>query len=391
MKKKFYKNYAAIKVFTVEKSKLLSCLLEQGIVYNEIEIRPEFILLYVSIFNARKAIYTLEKYNFKAEIIDKFGFLSKISSLSNRPGLIIGILLMLFITIISSKFVWKIEIEGNKIVENEEILDALDKNGFNIGTYIPNLDYDKLHNRVLSSLDKISWISVNIDGNVAKILVEETKKENNQVMIEYSNIISSEDAQISSIIVKNGELVVSNGAVVKKGELLVSGLIESQALGVRYVDANAKILGYVNKKIEVKIPFKSTNKVYTGKEYINKQYKLFNNISFFSINYGNLPSRYDTIITSEAQSFLGINNLPFEVITTKYLEYYENELTYSLDKAKDLAFIELKNQLDMILKNAELVSKNVTTSYDDEYFYITCDIYFIKDICEKNLFRVNSK
>ena len=29
----------------------------------------------------------------------------------------------------------------------------------------------------------------------------------------------------------------------------------------------------VNKKIEVKIPFKSTNKVYTGKEYINKQYK----------------------------------------------------------------------------------------------------------------------
>lgn len=388
--RKIFNNYSEIKIYSIDKSKLFTFFLEQGITYSSVDVMSEYILLHVSIFDAKRVNDTLNKNGFKAEILKKHGFLSEIGLISKRPGIIIGIFFMLFFTIISSKFVWKIEIDGNKSVGEEEILAALEKEGFEIGTYIPNIDYDKLHNRVLTNLDKISWISVNVDGNIAKILVEETKKENNQVIIEYSNIVSNEDAQISSIIVKNGELVVTNGMVVKKGELLVSGVIESHALGLRYVDANAKILGYVNKKIEVKIPFKSTTKEYTGVELIRKEYKLFNNISFFSINYGNLPSKYDTIITSEFESFFGINNLPLEVITTKYLEYHEKENIYSLETARDLAFSELKNQLDVSLKNAELVSKDIKTSYDDEFFYITCDIYFIKDICEKNLFRVNS-
>ena len=388
--KNIFKNQSSIKIFSSEKAKILSALMENNLSYYNFEISGDVIILTVSLFQLNDVILCLKRNGFKTEIEKKEGIITNLLKIKNRPGILIGIVFMLIVTLLSSKILWRIEIEGNINASNDEIISALEESGLCLGSFISGIDYDKLHNNVLMKLDSLSWISVNIDGNVARVKVEETKKEAERVQIEYSNIVASDDAQISEILVINGEKIINNGKVVKKGELLVSGVIDSQSMGVRYVDANAKILGYVNKKINITIPLKSLKKIYTGQEFIKKEYKIFNNISFFSINYGNLPMNYDTITKEETVDFFGISNIPCQVVLTKHLEYYEKEQIYTLDEAEDIALVELRNQLDFYLKDAELINKTINTSYDSENYYVDCEIYFIKDICEKNIVRVNS-
>lgn len=388
--KKILRNHAIIEVYFLNKAVLLSILLENKFSYYKIEFYENNINLIVPLNKADKLVKCLKNNGIEAKIVERKGMIAQFNKIKKRPGILIGLLIMLTLTFFSSNIVWSIEISGNEKIPKEKILEALNEAGLELGSFIPNIDYDKLHNNVLMNLKEISWLSVNIDGNKAKVMVEETKKEENNSLPTYSNIIASCDAQIYSVIVSNGEKIVNIGDTVKKGDLLVSGVLDSQSLGVRYVESKAKIIGYVNKKIEVNLPLKTIKKIYTGNERIEIVYKLFNNISFFSFNYGNLPSNYDTIIKEENTGFFGITNIPCKKTITKYLEYCEEDYEYSIKEAVDVAFLELRDKLDICLENAELISKNVETHYDGENFYIFCDIYCLEDICENKTIQVNS-
>ena len=54
----------------------------------------------------------------------------------------------------------------------------------------------------------------------------------------------------------------------------------------------------------------------------------------------------------------------------------------------DVAFSNLREKLDVALANAELVSKEVKISYDNENVYIDCDLYCVESIGEKTIFQI---
>ncbi len=108
----------------------------------------------------------------------------------------------------------------------------------------------------------------------------------------------------------------------------------------------------------------------------------------FSSKYRNQSILYDKIIKKESLSLLGISDLPIEVISTTYYEYIEEPIVLSTQEAVDKAFVELRNSIDVILKNAELVSKKVETSYDENGFYIQCQLYCIENIAKEQEFYV---
>ena len=323
-----------------------------------------------------------------AKIVKNNGYIEIFSGLKGRLGLLIGFIFLLFALYFSSKIIWKIDISGNTNISDEEIINELAKSGLTLGTYIPNIDYATLHNKVLLSCDKLSWISVNITGNIASVVVKENVNIKPEKEPQYSNVIASSDGYIAEIKVINGEKVVSVGDVVKKGDILISGVIDSQSEGIRYEHASGEIYAYVNKTIKIEIPYESVKKVYTGKKYTEKSYKLYNFPIKFSSKYRNQSILYDKIIKKESLSLLGISDLPIEVISTTYYEYIEEPIVLSTQEAVDKAFVELRNSIDVILKNAELVSKKVETSYDENGFYIQCQLYCIENIAKEQEFYV---
>ena len=317
------------------------------------------------------------------------GILAVVERYKGRWGVFVGALFLIFSMFTSSKFVWRIDIDGNLRVSDEEITKCLEKVGFGLGTFIPSVDYDTLHNEFLLECDGVAWISVNVVGNVAKVLVreripEEEKKENT-----YSNVVAKCDAQIVLIKLYNGEKTVSVGDVVHKGDLLISGVIDSKSQGVRYVHADGIVNAYVNKTIEVKIPFKTTEKVYTGKVYKDKSVKIFSKSLNFSNKYRNYGEFCDTIETKERKTLFGSIVLPVETVTRKYYEYEYRDRTYTKEEAVDIAFKQLRSDMDKELEDAELISKSVKTSFDDEYFYVECNLFCLEDIADVVEFQAN--
>lgn len=310
------------------------------------------------------------------------GFFAVIERYKGRAGIVIGLFILVLSVFTSSKFVWRIDVSGNNSVSDEKILECLEKSGFGLGTFIPSVNYDRLHNRFLMECSDISWISVNIDGNVANVLVRERSSETTENKKTYTNVVAKYDAQIALITLYNGEKTVSVGDIVHKGDVLISGVIDSKSQGVRYVHADGIVNAYVYKTLNVKIPFKTTEKVYTGKAYNIKNIKIFSKTVNFLSKYNNRYEFCDTIETRKRlKSFTG-SYLPIETVTKRYIEYEYRERVYTPEEAVDIAFSRLRQDMDEALENATLVSKSVSTSFDDEYFYIECNLYCLEDIAK---------
>ena len=387
--KKHILSYSEITIPSKQKSRALSLILSSSLTYKRafsvdtdnfvIEISQRYAERYEKLFRASSIEYRLKKTE---------GIFSFISCIKGRIGVLFGLLFLFSVLIFSSNIVWKINIHGNSIATREEILNELENAGFSLGTFIPGIDYDGLHNSVLLNSDCLSWITVNVTGNVADVYVREKSKKKDKVTPAYSNVIAAYDGYIEKIIVENGKKEVSVGQVVKKGDILISGVIDSQSEGVRYEQAKGEVFAYVSKQIKVEIPYISEEKAYTGNKYVYKNYKIYNFPIKFSTKYGNQALFYDKIEQREYASIFGIEGLPFEVITTTLYEYEFKKVELTKEEAVDRAFKDLRWQLDTLLENAELISKTVTTSYDENGFYIECELYCLENIAKIQEFYV---
>lgn len=310
--------------------------------------------------------------------------------LQTRIGLILGSTIFLFVLFLYSKIVWNINVIGNESISDEEILSELNAAGFSEGKFLFNIDFDKLHNAVLKNSKKLSWISINMNGNIANVQVKEIESELPIEKSSYSNVVAKSDGQIISIIVINGKKTVSLKEVVRKGQLLISGVLDSQSEGVRYVDSSGIILAEVNKTINIKIPLKQTIFEKSGSYIEEKSLKILNNNIFFSGKCRNLYKEYDTISISNSPEFFDVKNLPIELTTVRYYEMVEKEVEYTKSEAIELAFRQLRSELDILLAEAEIISKDVKTTFDGENVYLNCSLVCIEDICEKVEFKVEN-
>ncbi|MGM9646241.1 MAG: sporulation protein YqfD [Eubacteriales bacterium] len=379
-----------IKVSKEQKNNAMNVILINSLCYKKARILDDSSLeITVATSSAARFLNVFEDNGIKAQTGKSEGLLAIAERYRSRWGFIAGSLFLLLALFISSKFVWRIDIDGNSRIPDEEIIRGLENVGFGLGTFIPSVDYDTLHNEFLLECGDVAWISVNISGNVARVLVRERIPEAEKKESTYSNVVAKCDAQIVLIKLYNGEKIVSAGDVVHKGDLLISGVIDSKSQGVRYVHADGIVNAYVSKTIEVKIPFRTTEKVYTGKIYTDKDIKIFSKSLNFSNKYRNYGEFCDTIETKERKTLFGSIVLPVETVTRKYYEYEYRDRTYTKEEAVDIAFKQLRSDMDKELEDAELISKSVKTSFDDEYFYVECNLFCLEDIADVVEFQAN--
>ena len=309
----------------------------------------------------------------------------------SRYGILIGLILAAVIFFSTQNVVWDIRVSGNLSVSDEEIISELQASGFDIGTHFRSVDLDRLRNQILLNSEKISWISINMSGVVANIEVREYAEGVAETPIDASpcNVVAASDGQISVVTVQAGKKVVDVGQVVKEGELLISGVIDSQSLGVRYEHAAGEVLAYVNKEIHVEIPMNITEKTYTGKEFKKISLNIFGKTINIFTNCRNSTSTCDKITSVEQVTLFGRFHIPVFICVETHREYTETSKTLSVSQAVDLAMAELAQKTVDALEDAELISKEVTTHWVDEKLYVNCKIYCIEDIAKPLKFKIS--
>ena len=307
-----------------------------------------------------------------------------------RAGVFVGATLALLSILLSTRFIWAIEVTGNETVDTAEILEELDACGFGIGSYIPHLSTERLETEVLIASDRIAWIAIRVDGTHATVQVIERKEappaEDHTAP---ANLVAARDGQIEQLLLYRGNCVVSIGQAVRKGELLVSGLYDSQVYPYRYTRASGEILARTQLELRVEIPLFHTQKSYDGERVKSVSLKILGfSLKIFK-NSRNEEGSCDIIKEDHNLSLPFVSDLPFSCEVVKRKAYTESDATRTADEALELAYEELARSLSAFSEEAQLIGKQIETEWQDGVLILRCTVTCIENIAVQSEFEIS--
>ena len=289
----------------------------------------------------------------------------------------------------SQSVIWRIDVTGNERLSKERIMDSLLQNGLYIGGRISKIDTDFIEHRIMINDDEVAWISINIVGTVARVEVkEDIDTEIKQESTKPSNLISKFDAQIVSLEILSGFINVKEGDFVRRGELLASGIYESEKAPSRYSRASGKVFGRVTQEFKVEIPLLQVKKVLTGEIITKKKLIFFGKSIKFFINYRNLPTSYDIINYVYTLNPFSLGELPISLSVDEYYGYEMVEMEISEDEAIEQAYDMLRAQIDEVLPDVQILKKSLQGEIVDGKYVLKCTVTAICDIAEQVEFEV---
>lgn len=162
--------------------------------------------------------------------------------LKNHVWLLVSLLAALGILAASSLFIWDIDVYGCDELSEGEVLRALSDCGVDCGAYWPALSVDMIRADMLTRLPELAWMTVNVSGSRAIVLVEE-RMEKPEIYIESAgaDIVAARTGIIRRLSVLNGTPLVGTGQSVTAGETVISGTMESLSRDARYVRAQGGV------------------------------------------------------------------------------------------------------------------------------------------------------
>ncbi len=383
----FFFPFSEITVNKAKKRELYSKALQKNINLWNYRDRGEFFSVRISDGDLK---ILKDEFDLQNSKIKKHGIFQILDFLRGRLGIVAGLAVMLFTVWLSGKFVWDVRIEGNKNIDDDLIADKLAEAGLHPGSKISELKTGEISVRLLSSAEEISYVTINMKGNVAYVDVIEKSEPNTdeRPLGKYANLVAASDGIIEEITVIEGNSVIGVGNVVKKGDLLVSG-ISSGLNKSEFVYAEGEVLARIKKKFRVEIPLENDIKVYSEDKTAGIKLSFFGkniNILKFSGNYGEF---YDTIVCKEKISLFGIIDLPIYVEKTVVSRYTYQTRSLTNEEAVRLAYCRLNGDIYANLSSSMLVSKRTVGNFENGKFILTCEAVCIENIAVPLEFEAN--
>lgn len=307
----------------------------------------------------------------------------------HRLGLLIGAVLGLALLLTSSHVLWDIRVSGNETLTTRQVLGELSASGLYVGMPLSELDTYRSEIQIQLDSDLISWCSINMAGTVAHVEIRERVPTPAESPLQPANLVARCEGVIEGLEVYTGNTVVERGQAVRQGDLLVSGVYDSQAVGWRVTRAAGRVLARTAHEFSVEIPLKYEQKVYVGEPirqktliFFKKEIKLFKNTGILGGSCDKIDN-VDSFVLGEGVS------LPFSVLTEQYFPYEYREATRDHAQAEALAYYELERQLALSLPDAELLRKSITVTLTDDAYLLHCKVTCLEDIAEVREFTVD--
>ena len=339
----------------------------------------------------RKYVALTAEMTIEDERVTRRGLFAFASGYKMRIGFFIGALLCAALLAASSFFVWDINVSGQTGLSEKEILKTLEGYGLYIGAYIPNIDTMRLENELVIDTEELSYASINLRGTVAEVVVRERKEKDVENISLPSNLVANCDGQIESIEVRGGMPTVKKGQIVKKGQLLVSGVIDSQAVGYRLVRARGEIYARISRSFTAEVPLVREKKSRTGEKKTRVTIRFFaKKINLFSNNDISFE-KYDTIEEEKRLCLFDRVELPVFIIKTTYSEYVTETEKISEEQALSIAEKELAGQTEKTLSEAQILAREERTEINDGILTLYANIDCIADITSEIFIKTDGE
>lgn len=298
-----------------------------------------------------------------------------------RAGLYAGAVIGAIILTLSSFFIWDLRVEGNTYVDDADIRKTLQSLGIAEGEFKKTDDLEKLYNSFLLAEKRISWISVNYDGTVAHVEVNEAKQvPEKRDRTKNINIIARCDGIVRRVDALDGSGEVAAGETVTKGQLLISSFIETRKTGVVMQAARGSVWASTVQNYDIYIPKTASEKRYTDKTSVRRYIRILGRK--LPLSFTGAPSfrKYDKE-TGEAPCVLpGGARLPFYIFTETAREYTGKQQMIDQEKAAAKAAAELSVRIETDLAQAEILRREESVSETENGYLFHYELSCLENI-----------
>ncbi len=297
-----------------------------------------------------------------------------LNNMKNIPFLV-SVLVICAIWYVSSLVVWDIRVSGNESVKTETVIDELYRAGLKRGVFWNSIDKSEIELSVLSSSDTVSWININREGTVAYVRVADKLWHNDEEPTGYSNVIADCDGVVEELLVRKGRAMVKAGDTVKKGDLLISGILADG--GFTY--ACGTVIARKSETVSVKIESQ-----YEQKELLEENlHGIY--VKFFDkeINILKIPRNLDTdcdIIRLDKSFTFFDKELPISYSLEKVQRFQLCPRSYSDDELVYKAAYELNQRINERLENGTLLKISCDGKFENGAYLMWADIIYSENI-----------
>lgn len=193
------------------------CISKNILLWNMKRKKSSFLFTNIAIKDFKKIRQIAKTTKCHVKIEKKKGLPFLLHKYKKRKIFLGLLIVIMFIIIGFSNFVWNIEVTGDNNLPKEELLKELNQYGLKAGVLKNTVDTKEVINNIRLHRDDIAWIGIKMIGTNAIVeVVEADKKPDIINENEYCNIISDKEGMITKINVQNGTALVKVGDIVTK-------------------------------------------------------------------------------------------------------------------------------------------------------------------------------
>ncbi len=298
------------------------------------------------------------KTSYKIQIVGRLG-LARVKYVIKKYLLfLIFFVFGIFVNIFLSNIIFDVDVVHSNPYIRELVFNDLKKYG--IKKYNFKVSYakkEKIVNKILSDeKNDIEWLEIENIGTKYIVKVEQRKKNKDKNPCTRRNIVAKKDAMILGIEATEGQILKKKLDYVKKGDIIVSGVIYNKEKIVAQKCATGKVYGEVWYLVSLDIPVNYKEENVTGRvkrqlefKFLNKEFHLFSHFKSYK---------------RKSYSIISNNLLPISLDFTSYFETKVKRKNYTLNNIEKDAISLATNKLtNKIEKDSLIVSKKVLKKY----------------------------
>ncbi len=280
-----------------------------------------------------------------------------------RIGFYAGVILCILLIYMMSLNIWDISILGGSKYTPETMLKFLNEKQVYTGIQKKRVNCQEIEETIRLTYKDIGWVSAEIRGTRLIIKITETNMPAPaKPALEPSHIIATKDVIIRDIITRSGTPMVKIGDVVRKGDILISGINTiMDDFGVEIskepvvADGDIRCSSFYDYKDVFSMNY--TYKNYSGRSKKGYYITLFAK-KLFLYNPSNSYDIYDIIVNEKTLHITDSFYLPFRYGQIQTREYFEEKRKYTEEEAQAIAKAHLKRYFDKLIGNDVLITQN---------------------------------
>ncbi len=276
----------------------------------------------------------------RVHILKKRGIPFITARYSKRYGIAVGAVLFFALLQLLSSYIWVIDINGNRRLSEAEILNACRNIGIETGIKKKSIYPKGKRESLILQLEDIAWAGINIEGSRLTVNITETKEKVQESS--FSNLKAEKDGIITKIDIISGTAVVKVGQAVKKGDLLVSGIVET-AEGNRFVNSKGNIIAKVKEETVLREKFTQTVNVPTAD--IHKRYVIDCMGLKIPLYLGSEKGEFTAKKSQNTLALFG-SRLPITLYKKSFILHKSKEVTFSFETLSERLEQRLQSEME---------------------------------------------